>query len=740
MEMKMRNRRIISIVMIITLIVIGGIIFAKLFYNSSQIRVLSNLESTSKESIAAFQREVRKGKEIIANIAILLGQNETCDIDEMVNDLKPVDKNNDFKRMGIITEDGFGHTTDGNEMYLGDREYFKQSMNGNVVMSDTLKDRDGWDSINVFSAPVVFKDGTKCVMFATVSSKSFEAALPSNIFSGYGYSYVIDSRGEYILGAGKNQQMQDFENISNVLKSESNHNDKEFNKLKADMKKEEAGYIVFDYDKEYYMHYSPIGVNNWYMLTAVPGKIVKSSMNGLLTLAYIFIGICSCAIIILVLQISRMRRIGRKDLERIAFMDEATSSYNYARFKIEVKRLLNENSENLYSIACFNVHKFQYINDLFGYAEGDRALRYVLETIRSSLGEKEAVSRMLADHFVVLMISDSKESLKNRVEEIVANIQKCTDFNGKHYEIKTTAGVYQIENMVNEIETMVDRAKMALNRGNQEVLQVCTFYDDKMRDSKIQTKELEDRFEEALAHKEFIVYYQPKFSIFHQRFEGAEALVRWRDPGKGLIAPAEFVPVFENNGSIVLLDQYVFEVVCSQIRAWLDQGYEVDPISVNVSRLHLYRRDFVSEYLRIIHSYRVPVELIQLELTETVLLSNEDILKDIMEELHRNGIWILMDDFGSGYSSLNTLKNIPIDVLKMDKSIINDYERNRKGKKIIESVVSLAKELKIKVVAEGVETKEQYEFLNDIACDYIQGYYCSKPVTVEEYVKFMKKG
>lgn len=739
MEKRLRNRRILDIVLIILVIAAAGILFAKLFYNSSQKKVLSNLAEISNQSAKVFQREAEKGKDIISNLAILLGQHDTCEVNELIEEIKPVDESNDFKRMGIIMPDGAAYTTDGVVMDLDGRDYFKRSMDGSVMMSDTLKDVEGGDKINVYSAPVNFRDGFRCVLFATLETSNFKSALAETIYSGEGYSYIIKGNGDYIVGEGASHEEKQFDNIYSFMQERSGKNESAVKELKRGVSKGDNGYVVFRDEMEYYMYYQPLSVNQWFLLTVVPGKVIKQSMGEILTLAYLFIFFCSCLIIILILQINRIRQVSRKDLEKIAFTDEATGMTNFNKFKVEAKQILEDNHDLKYVVVCFNIHKFQYINDLFGYAEGDRALTYVAGVIQEHLRDKEAFARMLADHFVALLQEKDKRELKGRVEDIIAHLQSRTDFGGKHYEIKATAGIYQIEPGVDEIDTMVDRAKMALNRPEGELLQVCCYYDDTMRDRKIRTKDIEDHFETALEKREFIIYYQPKFDIEKQCYDGAEALVRWQSPEKGLVTPGEFVPVFENNGTIVQLDQYIFEEVCRQIKKWLEDGYEVAPVSVNVSRLHLYRQDFVDTYLNIINKYKVPVHLIELELTETVLLDNEEILVGILEKFHQSGIHILMDDFGSGYSSLNTLKNIPIDLLKMDKTLIDDYENNSRSKKIITSVIALARELGIKVVAEGVETKEQYKFLESISCDYIQGYYCSRPIPQADYEDLLRR-
>lgn len=208
--------------------------------------------------------------------------------------------------------------------------------------------------------------------------------------------------------------------------------------------------------------------------------------------------------------------------------------------------------------------------------------------------------------------------------------------------------------------------------------------------------------------------------------------MRWYNDKTGMIFPNEFIPLFESNGFIVELDKYMFRQVCKDIRSWLDEGYKVVPVSVNLSQLQFYNLHFIEEYRGILEKYDVSPEYVQLELTETTLFSEESILNKIIDKLHDIGFKILMDDFGTGYSSLNMLKNVPIDILKLDKSFVDDIG-DPKVDIVVSTIVSLGQSLDMKIVAEGVETKEQYEFLRDIFCDEIQGYYFSRPIAEKEY-------
>ena len=239
----------------------------------------------------------------------------------------------------------------------------------------------------------------------------------------------------------------------------------------------------------------------------------------------------------------------------------------------------------------------------------------------------------------------------------------------------------------------------------------------------------------ALENHEFVVFYQPKYGLSDNQIAGAEALVRWKHPERGMISPGEFIPVFERNGFITKLDYYVWEQTCIQLRKWMDEGKNPLPISVNLSRISLYNKDIVNVICNLVDSYRIPRRLFQVELTESAYNTNPKAVQDMMQRLREEGFYILMDDFGSGYSSLNVLKDIVVDVLKMDMKFFAGDDREGRGENIMAAVIRMAKWLNMPVVAEGVERIEQVEFLRSIGCEYVQGYYFAKPMPVEEYEK-----
>ncbi|HBH0600569.1 TPA: EAL domain-containing protein, partial [Clostridioides difficile] len=289
------------------------------------------------------------------------------------------------------------------------------------------------------------------------------------------------------------------------------------------------------------------------------------------------------------------------------------------------------------------------------------------------------------------------------------------------------------------INTIMDRANTARKTIKGGHKNSFAFYDKEMHKKILKEKEIENSMVDALNNGEFIVYFQPKYSLSDYQIIGAEALVRWDNPQKGLIPPIEFIPVFERNGFIVNIDFYVFEEVCKKIREWMDEGQKVVPISVNLSRMHFVNSNFIEKFKLIVDKYKIPTRLIELELTETAVLDNIEGLLDTMNNLKEKGFVISMDDFGTGYSSLNLLKELPVDILKLDRAFFTEKDESNNEKIVISNVIKMAKELKMKVISEGVETISQVEFLKQIGCDMVQGYLFSKPMPVKEFEKIAFK-
>ncbi len=332
--------------------------------------------------------------------------------------------------------------------------------------------------------------------------------------------------------------------------------------------------------------------------------------------------------------------------------------------------------------------------------------------------------------------SSSKE-IVDRLNRMAEQINTFNIGKERPYYLTFTAGICRVDNPNLEIIQLQDRANLArksLQKRDDSRLCVCAFYKEMERAHLLAQKDIENRMRSALRNREFQVYLQPKLCLSTKKVGGAEALARWLDPARGMIMPNDFIPVFEENGFITQLDLYIMSETCRLMRKWLDAGLQPPPVSVNVSRIHFTSPNFVEDYVNVCREYNVPPELIELEITETVVFEDPALFNELVQKLHAQGFCCSMDDFGSGYSSLNLLKDMEVDTLKLDRAFFSSPEMdNFKGRSVVASVIDLAKQLKLHTVAEGVETPAQQTFLESVNCDLLQGYVFSKPIPVADY-------
>lgn len=419
------------------------------------------------------------------------------------------------------------------------------------------------------------------------------------------------------------------------------------------------------------------------------------------------------------------------------YRDSVTGGYSVGEFEQKAVNLITAAPAGAYVFLSLDIVKFKLINDAFGSEAGDKVLRYIYRVLEKNISKGELLCRQFADNFNLLLKNASQEEITERIRRISSDINSFNEYTVNKYYLSVSAGVYCIDDTALSVVYIRDRANVARKKredGTENHLFSCFFYSDRARQLLQMEKNMENRMGEALKNGEFTVYLQPKIEVKSRRFSGAEALVRWNDKEKGLIMPDDFIPFFEKNGFIVQLDLFVFEQVCRMIRDWIDAGKTPLPISVNLSRIHMSRPGFLRDYRSIQERYHIAPKLLEIELTENLFFENLDLFLQVIAEIRGAGFLCSLDDFGSGYSSLNMLKDIQVDILKLDKAFFGSAQSdNPREKAIIESVVAMAKKLDMVTISEGVESLQQLEFLEDIGCDMAQGYLISKPVPLEEF-------
>ena len=391
------------------------------------------------------------------------------------------------------------------------------------------------------------------------------------------------------------------------------------------------------------------------------------------------------------------------------------------------------------AITYLDVSNFKYINEAYGYATGDRILCDVADYVSNRVPGVVCTGRFYSDNILCLseyskQIEDA--SLVKHVESVNDSLSQYLSEKYSINNISVRAGIYIIPNRETDVLQSVSNANMARKLAKSSKGARCIVFNQEMFEKRKRQIRYIQRLDEAIKNEEFYVVLQPKVSGKTNRLVGAEALVRWKTLDGVTIYPDEFVPAFEKDGSIVKLDFFVYEKVMAYIRDRINQGKKVVPISMNVSRAHILTDDFVTRFKALIEKYQIPTQYIELELTESIYLENLSTFNEMIEQLRILGIRISMDDFGSGYSSLNALNDLKIDLLKIDKIFMRDDNLKESDKTIIRFIIDMAKQLSMKVVCEGVETEAQRSFLNEAGCDIHQGYLYSKPVSISQFDDF----
>ncbi|MEG1504919.1 MAG: EAL domain-containing protein, partial [Lachnospiraceae bacterium] len=428
--------------------------------------------------------------------------------------------------------------------------------------------------------------------------------------------------------------------------------------------------------------------------------------------------------------IDRSQLSALKQLKYLSEYDALTGIYNKPKFFSATREMLDGNRGECFVFLRFDVDRFQLINSFFGVAEGDKLLIYIARCLAEDAKtcEKATYGRIESD-IVGLCIPYEKINVENMVLQSKKTLAKYNP----NYDIVPSIGLYVIEDPTISIEEMYNRATLAAKICKGNYVDFYAYYNASMSVALTTEQEITNDMNFALKNEEFEVYLQPQYNIHTNLPCGGEALVRWKHPKKGMISPGEFIPIFERNGFITKLDYYVWEQVCKYLHNWRSQGMKPYPISVNVSRVNVYNPNLVEMLLELVRRYELEPTLLKLELTESAYTDNPIAMKKTMTQLQNHGFTIMMDDFGSGYSSLSLLKDILIDVLKIDMQFLSETEVRGRGENIIASVIRMAKWLNIPVIAEGAETAEQVDFLRSVGCDYVQGYYYARPMPVQEY-------
>lgn len=411
-----------------------------------------------------------------------------------------------------------------------------------------------------------------------------------------------------------------------------------------------------------------------------------------------------------------------------ATRDRLTGIYNRDYFYERVGEAVHKNPDGEYCMVCSDIRDFKLVNDIFGINKGDEILTSIANSMRKLSGEGTIYGRLSGDRFAIFMLRKrfNKEVFASEIRSISYLLGSST------YRLHVHIGVYDIVDNDIEPSVMCDRAFMAIETIKSSFTSMIAYYNDDIREATLEEQKVTSEFSLALREGQFCFYIQPQVSV-KGKVLGGEALVRWIHPERGLVPPNEFIPVLEHTGLICRLDMNTWELVCQKLREWQDLGYTDCHISVNISPKDFYFTDVYKTFTELVERYQIPPKSLRLEITETAIMSDFKKQLVLIQRLREYGFCVEMDDFGSGYSSLNMLKDMSVDSLKVDMEFLRKTENPERTRTILKMIVTLSKQLGMEVITEGVETKEHVDFLTEIGTDVFQGYYFAKPMPVSEF-------
>ncbi|MBQ8569113.1 MAG: EAL domain-containing protein [Oscillospiraceae bacterium] len=425
--------------------------------------------------------------------------------------------------------------------------------------------------------------------------------------------------------------------------------------------------------------------------------------------------------------------LGVRRTTKVIYTDMITGGDNQLSFIRNGTKLLKKNryGQQNYAALHLEMRKYSSFCTCFGVNKGQELIEDFYKVLRKEIHKKEALSHQENAAFSLLLTYTDKNELEARVAKMRNSLNKVLP----EMKMYFNTGIYEVPANEIDVEQFYNNAMIACEMSGDESENSIAYFDVEMNKQKLWERKVENDMDRALTNKEFQVYLQPKISTSEEKLGGAEALVRWIHPTEGFIPPNRFIPIFEKNGFILKLDDYMLEEIARVQSEWLAAGRTLVPISVNVSRAHFTREDLAEHICAIVDKYNVPHSVIELELTESAFFDDKNVLLNTVQKLRRAGFKVSMDDFGAGYSSLNSLKELQIDVLKIDADFFRGADAEERGLLIVSEVIDLAKKLNMKIVAEGIESREQVEFLTEQECDLIQGYFYAKPMPVPEFAQ-----
>lgn len=713
----------------------------------------TQLQTSMNEYWLEMRNRMGTDREALQIMAEYMQGKSSEEFRDFAMDLQDARQDNSFLRMGYYTRTGMqsrvradGTLEENIPMEALEPEVqqlINYALQGKKSASQVYYDEGMQQQLIMYAAPVQAANGSVTgVVAASKDLSAFQKILTQPSVSQSKLDVVWVDQSGRIIAASESTPLAP-QGTENFL-SQAGVDEQVAQSALQQMENNEAFHFTIQLEgKEQTVYMQPFGMNGWYLCYADTINSGKSPIYSILITSNVLSGMIILLCLGLLYYVRWAMWGSNKELMKLAYYDRLTGTYNFEKFTQCAEDLLAEDSN--YALITMNIRQFQYINEILGKAQADQVLKKLAALLRQMIGEKECFCRSNADQFYLLLHSSQEEQVRARVEAIMEQAGTIAQELNVSYPVILYAGAAMVQESAPPEELVRDllhKAEFAQKHAVKKYQNVLAFYDRAMHRKENFQNSIESSMQSALAKQEFQLFLQPKVRLENGQVEGAEALVRWIRPDETLVYPNEFIPAFEKNGFCARLDLYMVDRTCRQLREWMDAGYEPICISVNQSRLLFYQSDYVERLCAVMDRYHIPHGYIQLEILEGLAIENIEQMNKTLAQLHEKGFRLSLDDFGSGYSSLNVLAGIQVDEVKFDKDFLLESapDKKEKNKLALKNVVKLAKDLQITTVAEGVEVQQDEEFVHSIGCEYGQGFFYSCPIPPEEFAqRYLKK-
>lgn len=743
--MKLSDKRrftffLAATVAIVACYLAGSLIYVGVMRRNNEAQSYQYLSDATDQTAATVDQLTESNYELLQSAAVgiteVYGRNEA----DVIDLLEAINLSNHFVRMGVSGLDGIAMSVDMNgnvyrNVDLSDTDFFAQAMSGKMGMSNIVEDWQSGEPI-VFNAVPIYQNGIVTGMvYGVDTNELLLRTLDSPVFRSSGTYYIVNGSGKLLTSSSNT--------LYEVSTGESlfegfDFTDDEWARAEEMLESETPGHVNARYGgEEQALTLVPLHFNHWFVVSAVPLGVINDYYNqAIIGVSVIIFAACLIFLFLMYVQLRSVAR-NQRELERLAYVDLLTEKRNYVKFLLDAAELIQSRPGVKFAVWSHDVKSFNGINDMFGREIGNRVLQRIANVFAQSEARDGGVfCRMAADNFVGIRPYTDKDELTAWFDWFIATLAKREVISEKQMHIDDSMGIYCIDEFddILTVDEMATRASMARKAAKKLPGSQLLFFTQAMGNKLRWGALLEAEADEALRCGEITFFLQPKVSIQNgYHITGAEALARWNHRVHGLIPPDEFISLFERNGFVVRMDRVLFQRVCEWCAGYVKNEGPPLRISVNVSRQGMLREDFIEYYSHTLQKYDLPERTIELEFTESTSVVDTAFFRERVIALHQAGFVCSIDDFGSGYSSLNILKELPIDVLKLDAVFFRNSHGVCRERTVIEGFIRIARELEIRTVAEGVETPTQVHFLQSIGCDTIQGYIFSRPLDVAAF-------